>query len=112
MELLKIQSRFDNVEEVNSVDSIASHTPDSSHYRLLRTSVCGRRCDDGVGDRYRNLALVVDGPTLQYALNPTLKPLFQNIACRCRAVMCCRATPLQKVRQVVWRVCTHGIHVQ
>ena len=42
-------------------------------------------------------ALVVDNTSLQFALHPTLKNLFLNLAKRCRSVVCCRATPLQKV---------------
>ena len=42
-------------------------------------------------------ALVIDSISLQFALRPTLKNLFLNIAKCCRSVVCCRATPLQKV---------------
>lgn len=45
-------------------------------------------------------ALVIDGPTLHFALDPALKCLFLEVAKRCHAVICCRATPLQKAAVV------------
>ena len=45
-------------------------------------------------------ALVIDGPTLHFALDPSLKCLFLDVAKRCHAVICCRATPLQKAAVV------------
>ncbi|KAI9006896.1 hypothetical protein DFJ74DRAFT_689733 [Hyaloraphidium curvatum] len=41
-------------------------------------------------------ALIIDGDSLEYALDPDNRELFLELACRCRAVMCCRASPLQK----------------
>lgn len=45
-------------------------------------------------------ALVIDGTTLQFALSPSLKCLFLDVAKRCHCVICCRATPLQKAAVV------------
>ncbi|KAJ2856508.1 phospholipid transporting ATPase [Coemansia erecta] len=42
------------------------------------------------------LALVIDGTSLKYALEPELAPLFLEIAVRCQSVLCCRVSPLQK----------------
>ena len=42
--------------------------------------------------------LVVDGTTLEFVLQPCCQRQFLEIASRCQAVICCRATPLQKVR--------------
>ncbi|KAM6939348.1 phospholipid-transporting ATPase VA [Lycodopsis pacificus] len=42
------------------------------------------------------LGLVVDGRTLAYALDPSLEDRFLAVARRCRSVLCCRSTPLQK----------------
>uniref|UniRef100_A0A8B9U8R5 Phospholipid-transporting ATPase n=1 Tax=Anas zonorhyncha TaxID=75864 RepID=A0A8B9U8R5_9AVES len=42
------------------------------------------------------LGLVIDGRTLAYALEPTLEDKFLALAKRCRSVLCCRSTPLQK----------------
>ncbi|NXC63994.1 AT10A ATPase, partial [Aleadryas rufinucha] len=43
-----------------------------------------------------SLGLVIDGRTLAYALEPTLEEKFLALAKRCRSVLCCRSTPLQK----------------
>ncbi|KAL8207437.1 UNVERIFIED_CONTAM: hypothetical protein K2H54_056433, partial [Gekko kuhli] len=40
--------------------------------------------------------LVIDGPTLAFALNESIRPKFLQLTARVRAVICCRATPLQK----------------
>ncbi|KAJ1721958.1 phospholipid transporting ATPase [Coemansia erecta] len=42
------------------------------------------------------LALVIDGAALKHALEPALAPLFLEVAVRCRSVLCCRVSPLQK----------------
>ncbi|XP_051473590.1 phospholipid-transporting ATPase VD isoform X3 [Apus apus] len=40
--------------------------------------------------------LVIDGRTLEHVLHDSLQNIFLELAERCRAVVCCRATPLQK----------------
>ncbi|XP_061482928.1 phospholipid-transporting ATPase VA isoform X2 [Rhineura floridana] len=42
------------------------------------------------------LGLVVDGRTLAYALDKGLEEKFLLLARRCRSVLCCRSTPIQK----------------
>ncbi|KAJ3022211.1 hypothetical protein HKX48_006733 [Thoreauomyces humboldtii] len=42
------------------------------------------------------LALVIDGRTLEYALEDDIKLTFLALATMCRAVICCRVSPLQK----------------
>lgn len=44
--------------------------------------------------------LVIDGQTLDWALQEELKGHFLELSCRCRAVICCRSTPLQKSQVV------------
>lgn len=41
--------------------------------------------------------LVIDGGTLQFALQPSLRLLFLDVAKCCDAVICSRTTPIQKV---------------
>ncbi|XP_069747994.1 phospholipid-transporting ATPase VA isoform X1 [Narcine bancroftii] len=43
-----------------------------------------------------NFSLVIDGRTLSFALERTLEDKFLALAQSCRAVLCCRSTPLQK----------------
>lgn len=40
--------------------------------------------------------LVVDGRTLEHVLHDSLQNIFLELTEKCRAVVCCRATPLQK----------------
>lgn len=43
-----------------------------------------------------SLALIIDGHSLGFALEPELEDDFLSLATRCRAVICCRVSPLQK----------------
>ncbi|XP_063823158.1 phospholipid-transporting ATPase VA [Ostrinia nubilalis] len=54
--------------------------------------------EGGAGERAGGRALVVDGRTLTYILDRRsgLVAPFMSLARRCSAVLCCRATPLQK----------------
>ncbi|KAH8704685.1 hypothetical protein GQ44DRAFT_507624 [Phaeosphaeriaceae sp. PMI808] len=42
------------------------------------------------------LALVIDGKSLTYALERDLEKEFLDLAVKCKAVICCRVSPLQK----------------
>ncbi|XP_073520641.1 phospholipid-transporting ATPase VA isoform X1 [Phyllobates terribilis] len=43
-----------------------------------------------------NLGLVIDGKTLAFALDSSQSDKFISLARKCRSVLCCRSTPLQK----------------
>jgi phospholipid-translocating ATPase len=45
-------------------------------------------------------AVVIDGDTLRYALEPGLKPLFLSLGTQCETVVCCRVSPAQKALTV------------
>ena len=42
------------------------------------------------------LALVIDGKSLTFALEKEMEKLFLDLAVKCKAVICCRVSPLQK----------------
>ncbi|XP_010776781.1 probable phospholipid-transporting ATPase VD, partial [Notothenia coriiceps] len=44
--------------------------------------------------------LVIDGRTLDWALQEDLKEDFLLLSCSCKALLCCRSTPLQKSQVV------------
>ncbi|XP_018650844.1 putative atpase, class VI, type 11c, partial [Schistosoma mansoni] len=46
------------------------------------------------------MALVIDGKSLRYALDPTLRKTFLNLCLHLTTVLCCRLTPLQKASVV------------
>ncbi|PNH05392.1 putative phospholipid-transporting ATPase 8 [Tetrabaena socialis] len=43
-------------------------------------------------------ALVIDGKALTYALSKELSPAFLRVGLACKAVVCCRVSPLQKAQ--------------
>ncbi|XP_034652198.1 probable phospholipid-transporting ATPase IA isoform X2 [Drosophila subobscura] len=47
-----------------------------------------------------NVALVIDGTTLKYALSCDLRGDFQELCLLCRVVICCRVSPMQKAEVV------------
>nr|XP_061786081.1 phospholipid-transporting ATPase VB-like [Nerophis lumbriciformis] len=47
-------------------------------------------------DTTPDISLVIDGRTLAMVLSPDLQGRFVELAKRCRSVLCCRVTPLQK----------------
>ncbi|XP_047196670.1 phospholipid-transporting ATPase ID [Hippoglossus stenolepis] len=51
-------------------------------------------------------ALIVNGHSLAHALEADMETEFVSTACACKAVICCRVTPLQKA-QVVELIKTH-----
>lgn len=71
---------------------------------LTEASSSGNR-----GDPSSDFILVIDGSTLDWALQEALKSDFLELSCKCKAVICCRSTPLQK-SQVV-RLIRDQLHV-
>lgn len=47
-----------------------------------------------------DFVLVIDGRTLEFALQNELQEAFLELTCCCRSVICCRSTPLQKSQVV------------
>ncbi|KAK4292264.1 hypothetical protein Pmani_034959 [Petrolisthes manimaculis] len=52
------------------------------------------------GDQNAGFALVINGHSLVFALNAKYEQLFLEVASCCKAVICCRVTPLQKAMVV------------
>ncbi|KAK3887896.1 hypothetical protein Pcinc_008046 [Petrolisthes cinctipes] len=52
------------------------------------------------GDQNAGFALVINGYSLVFALNAEYEQLFLDVASCCKAVICCRVTPLQKAMVV------------
>ena len=69
-----------------------------SYTCLPTSSRLSQRGSADAGDASRPpLALIIDGITLSFTLEKPLDVMFVEIAKRCESVICCRATPLQKV---------------
>uniref|UniRef100_A0A8C9VXV1 Phospholipid-transporting ATPase n=1 Tax=Scleropages formosus TaxID=113540 RepID=A0A8C9VXV1_SCLFO len=60
---------------------------------------------DSLGQE-NELALIIDGQTLKYALSFDVRQSFLDLALSCKAVICCRVSPLQK-SEIVDMVKTH-----
>lgn len=84
-------------------DVVIVVTPDAAEYRPLakkeplqqQLNVNGSECSDPSG-----YALVINGLSLVHALADELSAMFLEVGCLCRAVICCRVTPLQKAQVV------------
>ncbi|KAG0088539.1 hypothetical protein BGZ92_006041 [Podila epicladia] len=48
------------------------------------------------GDDIEPLALIIDGKSLGFALEKDIEKIFLELAVLCKAVVCCRVSPLQK----------------
>ncbi|KAF9351663.1 hypothetical protein BGX26_010376 [Mortierella sp. AD094] len=48
------------------------------------------------GDDIEPLALIIDGKSLGFALEKDIEKIFLDLAVMCKAVVCCRVSPLQK----------------
>ncbi|KAI8980872.1 hypothetical protein BDB01DRAFT_795934 [Pilobolus umbonatus] len=57
----------------------------------------------------RKCALVIDGTTLKYALEPKTKDMVLRLGICCTSVICCRVSPKQKAQVV--RLVKKGLHV-
>jgi len=59
-----------------------------------------RRSTMEMGKPAATFAVVIDGDSLRYALQPSLKSLFLSLGTQCAAVICCRVSPSQKALTV------------
>ncbi|KAG5422396.1 DRS2 [Candida metapsilosis] len=60
------------------------------------TAIQEHQFDGEDGSLESSLALIIDGHSLGFALEPDLEDLFIELGSRCKAVICCRVSPLQK----------------
>ena len=51
---------------------------------------------EGEQEEPGEFALVINGHSLAFALKPEMELTLLNLGCMCKAVICCRVTPLQK----------------
>jgi phospholipid-transporting ATPase len=57
-------------------------------------------------------ALIIDGKSLEYALESDIKFTLLDLARRCKSVICCRVSPLQKVKRAVkLDTCEHHLYL-
>ncbi|XP_012505325.1 PREDICTED: phospholipid-transporting ATPase IB-like [Propithecus coquereli] len=75
---------------------------------LATQQMINQNCEDlgNLLGKENDLALIIGGETLKYALHSEVNKKFLNLALSCRAVLCCRLSPLQKA-EIVGVVKTH-----
>ncbi|XP_040056467.2 phospholipid-transporting ATPase VD isoform X2 [Gasterosteus aculeatus] len=61
---------------------------------------CGEDSSSPAGESSPGFILVLDGLTLEWALQEEQRSDFLELSRRCKAVICCRSTPLQKSKVV------------
>ena len=67
---------------------------------ILRAPNVGKKVMPPSDVKTGGFAVVIDGDTLRYALEPNLKPLFLALGTQCDTVVCCRVSPAQKALTV------------
>ncbi|XP_044051942.1 phospholipid-transporting ATPase ID-like [Siniperca chuatsi] len=105
-------------EEMNEVFVVSGNSPEDVRQELrnARTSMKPGAMEDSVFLPERTLGksvkvmtdevvngeygLVINGHSLAYALERSMELEFLRTACMCKAVICCRVTPLQKAQVV------------
>ncbi|XP_061881093.1 phospholipid-transporting ATPase ID-like [Entelurus aequoreus] len=106
-------------EEMNDVFVISSNSPEDVRQELrnARAAMKPDAAEDSVLSQQRSLGkkakaiitdevvngeygLVINGHSLAYALERGMELDFLRTACMCKAVICCRVTPLQKAQVV------------
>ncbi|KAA6414048.1 MAG: phospholipid-translocating ATPase [Lasallia pustulata] len=74
---------------VNEENSTATRDNLSKKLDAIRSQSAG-------GMEMDTMALVIDGKSLTYALEKEMEKMFFDLAVMCKAVICCRVSPLQK----------------
>lgn len=79
---------------------------DEGHRKLMRSLYPLQETEDEPGDEgptsgTMDCALIIDGVSLKHAMEDCeCRALFLDLATNCRAVLCCRVSPLQKAKVV------------
>uniref|UniRef100_A0A8H8CP71 Phospholipid-transporting ATPase n=1 Tax=Psilocybe cubensis TaxID=181762 RepID=A0A8H8CP71_PSICU len=80
-------------ESMNLVIINEENAHDTEDFITKRLSAIKNQRSSG---ELEDLALIIDGKSLGYALEKNLSKTFLELAIMCKAVICCRVSPLQK----------------
>lgn len=89
--------------DVSIDQSIIIFTFSLVKFNFQNTRECIGRHSADFGEHLRkqnNVALIVDGTTLKYALSCDLRREFLDLCISCQVVICCRVSPMQKAEVV------------
>uniref|UniRef100_A0A3B3X3U2 Phospholipid-transporting ATPase n=1 Tax=Poecilia mexicana TaxID=48701 RepID=A0A3B3X3U2_9TELE len=95
-------------DDMTEVFIIGGHTVQSVRQELRSAVVCRLQNTAGSFRKMRQkllyisgeFALIISGHSLAHALEADMEAEFVSTACACKAVICCRVTPLQKAQVV------------
>ena len=96
-ELTRCRENIANISsrtQTNHDCSVITFQQDESHYPYRNNHNDAKQNDEN--GECGGFALVINGHSLLHALDPKLELLFLDVASSCKAVICCRVTPLQK----------------
>ncbi|KAF8310990.1 phospholipid-transporting ATPase 1 [Clavulina sp. PMI_390] len=86
---------------------LSANSPESARMQIeaglnkIASMTAGPSSADPTRKRHLGgFAVVIDGETLRYALDPALKAMFLNLGTQCDTVVCCRVSPAQKALTV------------
>ncbi|KAI9197490.1 uncharacterized protein BJ171DRAFT_221525 [Polychytrium aggregatum] len=79
-------------------ENVRHYTNPSGYQKLMSTLGVKRgiKMRKDIDTILEPLALIIDGRTLDFALEKDIEMLFLELATLCKAVICCRVSPLQK----------------
>lgn len=78
-------------------DSLDSTRTSITAHTSNMFAACSSASSSSSGDHMRKeAALIIDGKTLKYALSCELRREFYELCVNCKAVICCRVSPIQK----------------
>ncbi|PPQ89698.1 hypothetical protein CVT25_014099 [Psilocybe cyanescens] len=80
-------------ESMNLVIVNEENAHDTEEFLTKRLSAIKNQRSSG---ELEDLALIIDGKSLGFALEKSLSKIFLELAIMCKAVICCRVSPLQK----------------
>ncbi|XP_022330149.1 phospholipid-transporting ATPase ID-like isoform X3 [Crassostrea virginica] len=72
------------------------HSEESVHMQNGGVTFNGSAAELNVETPGLDFALVINGHSLYHALRPDQEELLVELGCSCKAIICCRVTPLQK----------------
>ncbi|XP_015123681.1 phospholipid-transporting ATPase ID isoform X2 [Diachasma alloeum] len=88
-----------HLETINTASS-QQNRPALSIVTFSDTEYNREDSDEREPDLSSGFAIVINGHSLVHALHPQMEKLFLEVSSRCKSVICCRVTPLQKAMVV------------
>lgn len=83
------------ISESMSLVIVNEETPDATSEFIQKRLLALRSSHKNPSDS-EDLALIIDGKSLGFALDKSISKSFLDLAVLCKAVVCCRVSPLQK----------------